>query len=186
MRRKGLVQATLIADGSSFETRRVAALDLDHEGISGDRHRGPLRKAGGREPWYARGTPIRNMRALSLVSEEDLSAIAQALDIPALAPEWIGANLLVRGLPHFSFLPAGTHLFFEGGAVLVATGLNKPCRVAGAAIERHVADGRDLALAFPQKAQGLRGIVAVVERPGVIAAGSGFEARIPDQWIYPG
>lgn len=186
MRRSGQTIATLIADGDGFQTRPVPALTLDCDGISGDNHHGPVRKAGGREPWHRRGTLIRNTRAVSLVSRDDLAAIARALDIEAVDPAWIGANLVLDGFPHFSFLPAGTRLFFAGGAVLLVTEINRPCRIAGAAIAGHIPARPDLALDFAKKAQGLRGVVAVVERAGRIADQDSVEAHIPAQWTYPG
>lgn len=186
MRRKGVVKQVLVADGGDFETRPVAQLDLDLQGIAGDRHYGATRPAGAREPWYPRGTIIRNERILSLVAPDDLSAIAHAMAVAAVRPEWLGANAVIDGVPHFSFLPPGSRLFFEGGAVLAITAQNKPCRYAGAAVARHVPDSAGLDLLFTEKAQGLRGLVATIERPGAIRPDMAVDIRIPEQWIYDG
>jgi MOSC domain-containing protein YiiM len=170
----------------SFETEAVGALDLTFEGIAGERHAGALRGADARTPWFPRGTPIRNSRQVSLVARDDLAGIAAALGIPAVEPGWLGANLVVSGLPHFSFLPRGARLFFPGEAVLAVEGMNAPCRFAGAAVGRRHPDRRGLDLDFPSAAKRLRGIVAWVERPGRIATGDDVWVQVPEQWIWHG
>ena len=42
----------------------------------------------------------------------------------------------------------------------------------------------DLEMAFPKQSDGLRGLVAWVEKEGTISVGEAFEARVPAQWIY--
>jgi len=166
--------ACLIADGVDFVTRPVAALTLDFAGIVGDLHAGFTRPSTSREPWYPRGTEIRNDRQLTIVSREELEAVAGAMDLPAIDPAWIGANLVVAGVADVSALPSGARLFFDNGATLVVEAENGPCRTAGRSIARHF-PGRDgLDLAFPQHAHRKRGVVASVEKPGTIAAGEGF------------
>ncbi|MBX8785530.1 molybdenum cofactor sulfurase, partial [Ochrobactrum sp. GRS2] len=76
------------------------------------------RRAGGREPWYQRGTVIRNDRELSLISLEELEKIAAAMGLDAIRPEWIGANIVVEGIADFTLLPAGMVLFFDSGLTL--------------------------------------------------------------------
>jgi hypothetical protein len=168
----------------SFETSAVPALDLGFEGISGDRHGGMTRRSGGREPWYPRGTEMRNERQLSIVCTVELQAIAAALAIPHLKPEWIGANLVLDGIPEFTLLPPRTCLFFAGGVTLRIDGLNVPCRSAGRGIARHYPERRNLDLDFVKAARRLRGLVAWVEKPGQIEVGETLEVRIPEQWIY--
>ena len=63
----GTVTACLIADGGTFVSRPVGRLTLDFTGIPGDYHAGATRKSGSREPWYPRGTEIRNDRQLTIV-----------------------------------------------------------------------------------------------------------------------
>ncbi|TIU31562.1 MAG: molybdenum cofactor sulfurase, partial [Mesorhizobium sp.] len=55
-----------------FETRPVEELRLGFDGIEGDFHAGATRRSGGREPWYPRGTEMRNERQLSLVAADEL------------------------------------------------------------------------------------------------------------------
>ncbi len=167
-----------------FQTGPTAELVLDLEGITGNRHRGWSRKADARVPYLPRGTIVRNERQLSIVSAEELAEIARRLEIPALDPCWIGANVVVSGIPHVSYLPRGTHLAFASKAILIVTDQNAPCRLSGAAIARHFPDRPDLELGFPKHAGGLRGVVATVEHPGVIISGAAFAARLPMQWLY--
>ncbi|GLK70995.1 MOSC domain-containing protein [Ancylobacter dichloromethanicus] len=174
---------TLIADGPGFATREVAELALTLEGIAGDRHAGFARAADSRVPWYPRGTPIRNARQVSLVAPDELAEIARRLGLAELRPEWIGANLLIEGVPRLTGLPPGTRLHFPGGAALVVEGENAPCRHAGAAIAAQTGQG-GAELGFAQRAKGLRGLVAWVERAGTLATGAALEVRVPEQRIW--
>lgn len=177
------LSATLIADGEGFATRAVPALAVTLEGVPGDRHAGHARPADSRVPWYPRGTPIRNARQLSLVAADELAEIARRLGVSEVRPEWIGANLVIEGVPRLTALPAGTRLHFPGGAALAVEGENAPCRHAGAAVAR--ASGEASAeLAFPKLAGGLRGLVAWVERAGELVADSPFEVRVPPQRLW--
>ncbi|KAG1651135.1 putative metal-sulfur cluster biosynthesis proteins YuaD [Nymphon striatum] len=140
----------------------------------------------GREPWYERKTEMRNERQLTLVAHDELSLAAKEMGLDKIAPEWIGANLVINGIPNLSFLPASTLLFFEGGVTLKIDFQNAPCRSAGSAIARNLGrDGDvDLALKFKDAAKRRRGLTAWVEKPGTISVGEKVTARIPEQWIY--
>lgn len=176
----------VVPAGSEVESVAVDGLQLQLEGVPGDRHYGFTRKAGSREPWYPRGTVISNIRQLSVVSAEELAEVAARLRLSELRPEWVGANLVISGVPHLSYLPAGTRLHFADGASLAVAEPNAPCRKAGRAIAAHCPGRKDIALGFAREAQWLRGIVATVERPGSVTAGSAVEVRVPQRWIYPG
>ena len=121
-----------INDAQGFVSSQVAGLDLDFEGIPGERHVGFTRPADARVPWYKRGTVIRNVRHVSLVSVEELAQIADLMGLSAIQPEWLGANIVLAGLPRLSFLPTGSRLFFAGGAVLAAEGVKVPPPAAAA------------------------------------------------------
>ena len=185
-RLQGRVDAVLIARETHFVTVAENALDLTFEGITGDHHTGATRKAGGREPWYPRGTAIRNERQVSLVAADELSAIAREMGVDSVKPEWLGANLVISGIADFSMLPPRTLLFFDGGVTLKVDGQNAPCKIAGRAVAEGLghADRDETALAFVKAAKRLRGLVAWVEKPGRIEAGEALEARVPEQWLY--
>ena len=180
------VAGVYVAPFDHFETRAVEALALGFDGIEGDFHAGTTRRSGGREPWYPRGTEIRNERQLSIVAPDELAEIARRMGITELKPEWIGANLLLEGIPRFSMLPAGTLLFFAGGVTIKVDFQNGPCRIAGRSVAENakMPDHEAGSLAFARQAKRLRGLVAWVEKPGRITMGEAVSVRIPEQWIY--
>ena len=180
------VSGVYTATGGDFVTAPAATLELGFDGIAGDFHAGFTRRSGGREPWYGRGTEMRNERQLSIVAADELAAIAQGMGIAEVRPEWIGANLVLDGLPHLSMLPAGTLLFFAGGVTIKVDSQNGPCRLAGRSVAKRagMADVEAGALLFPKVAKRLRGLVAWVEKPGTVKPGEAVSARLPEQWIY--
>lgn len=201
-RLKGRVAQVLKAAGRDFVSAPVAQLPLTYDGIEGDYHARATRLSGGREPWYKRGTPMRNERQLSILSREELAVIADNLGLPRVEAGWIGGNLVLEGIPDMTYLPPRTLLFFEGGVTLRVDGHNAPCRSAGAELARHVGASRtggplagpvegavdwgrtDMALAFVEAAHMKRGLVAWVEREGVIKPGEAVTAKVWEQWIY--
>ncbi len=181
---EGKAEALYRAEGDDFTSHEVDVLTLTFEGITGDYHEGISRNSGGREPWYPRGTEMRNERQLSMLSAAELAIVAQRLDIPVIRPEWIGCNILMGGIDNLSFLPPRTILMFEGGATIRIDGNNGPCKVSGRAIAAHYEGREDLALGFSREAKNIRGLVGWVEKTGVIKKGEAFTGRIPAQWIY--
>ena len=179
--------AALLVPSEVFpESRRVETITLDLGGIPGTRHHGFTRKAGPREPWYARGMEMRSGRALTIVSVEELPMIAAGMNVPAIEPEWIGANVVLAGIPRLSWLPAGTRLIFADATVVVEA-QNAPCHISGKSVARHAdPEGKvaGLALEFPKKAQGLRGLDASVERAGTIRTGEVISVKVPRQSVW--
>jgi hypothetical protein len=182
----GKVAGTFTAPFDHFQTSPVDGLDLTFEGIEGDFHAGYTRRSGGREPWYPRGTEMRNERQLSIVAPGELARIARAMNIAEVRPEWIGANLLIADIPNLSMLPSGTLMFFRGGVTLKVDSQNGPCRIAGRAVAENakMPDHEAGSLEFPKAARRLRGLVAWVEKPGRIEPGEEVSVRVPEQWIY--
>jgi hypothetical protein len=182
------VEAVLVADGSTFATRPVERVEMDLEGIvlgeGRERHRGFSRGADVRVPWFPRGTPIRNSRQVSLVSREELDGVAADLGIPEVMAEWLGANIVVSGVPSFSFLPRGTRLMFPGKLALAVEDQNAPCRGPGRNIAAQHPGRPGLDLDFVKVASRRRGLVAWVERAGTVTTGETAELRIPEQWVW--
>ncbi len=174
----------LMADGKDFVTRPVDGLDLDFNGIAGDRHAGLTRRSTAREPWYPRGTEIRNDRQLTVVSALELAEVARAMDLPVIEPGWIGANLVFDDIPELTSLPAGTKLLFEGGATVNIEAENAPCRAAGRSIGLHFPDREKLELLFPRLARQKRGVVASVEKPGTVRRGEAVKVLVPLRRLY--
>lgn len=185
-KREGRVLGVYITSdrrSEGFQTAPSARLQLALDGVPGSRHQGWTMLADARVPYLPRGTTMRGTRAVSLVSAEDMREAAHRLNVTDLDPRWIGANIVIEGIERFSFLPRGTRLFFESGAILTIEAQNAPCRFAGAAIARHTSRA-DIELEFPKVAKRLRGVVASVEHPGMVTAAGVVTARIPEQWLY--
>ena len=158
------------------------SVELDIEGFPGDRHRGFTRVAwqGDKDP---EGTVRRNERQWSGVSSEELTLISERLDLARpLEASTLGANLCVVGVPDFSQLPRGTRLLFPSGAALVIEESNPPCKEMGmqiaAAYETNAGEPADYRL-FPKHSIGLRGVVGVVDVPGLIRDGDRVVVEIP-------
>lgn len=182
----GQVSGLYMAEGDSFETAVTDNLHLGLKGIKGDLHSGFSRKSGGREPWYTRGTKMRNERQISIVSAGELAIVARRMGLDEIKPEWVGANMVIDGIPQLSMIPSGTLMFFRGGVTIKIDAQNGPCRFAGALVAKRagMADEQAGALEFPKAAKRLRGLVGWVEKPGVINNGEDVSVRVPEQWIY--
>jgi hypothetical protein len=161
----------------------VEMLELDWGGPLRDVHHGLTRAACVRvRRQYPEGTEIRNARQLSILSEEEMAEVAEGLGLERLAPEWLGASMVIRGIPDFTAIPPASRLIFEGGAALLADTENEPCRFPADEIERvHPGHGR----AFPRIAAGRRGITASVERPGVLRLGESARLHVPRRRPWP-
>ena len=79
----GAIAGLYKAVGRDFVTSAVDELPLVFEGIPGDVHAGHTRKSGAREPWYPRGTEMRNERQLSILSVEEMRLVARRLIFPS-------------------------------------------------------------------------------------------------------
>jgi hypothetical protein len=180
------VSGLFAAPYDHFQTRARDALELTFEGIEGDFHGGSTRKSGSREPWYPRGTEMRNERQLTVVAADELAQIAAGMGIAEVQPEWIGANLVLEGIDRLSMLPRGTLMFFKNGVTLKVDDQNGPCKLSGRSVAENakMEDVQAGALLFPKVAKRLRGLVVWVEKPGMITVGEEVTVRLPEQWIY--
>lgn len=163
-----VVEVLSATDTESLVAHQVPVLDLDFGGVLGDRHYGVARPANTRQArYYPPGTMIRNRRQLTVVSVEELAEVASRLEVSEVRAEWLGANLLVEGIPHLSALPMGTRLLFPSGVGLVCEGVNQPCRLPGKVLQEHFPQSGAQSQ-FVRAAYGRRGIAASVECPGAI------------------
>lgn len=167
-----------------LESASRSVLELDYAGPKGEAHGGLTRPACSRvSALYPKGTEIRNTRQLSVLSAEEMAAIAAAMGLTALDPALLGANLVLEGLPDLSFLPPSARLQAEDGATLVIDMNNRPCRYPGEAIE---AAHPGFGAAFKEAAKGRRGVTAWVERPGRLVLGGKLRLFVPDQRPWEG
>ena len=181
----GRVLGTYAALDGGFVSAPYPEIELSYAGIPGDSHAGLVRPSGAREPWYPRGTPMRNERQISILSDEELAEVAATLSIARLEPEWIGGNLLITGIPHLSLLPPRTLLLFPSGATIRVDGDNGPCRKSGKAIAAQVPGRDDIEFGFVKAALNRRGLVGWVEREGVVGPGDIVTAMTWRQTLYP-
>lgn len=180
----GVTDAILInTDAADICTQAVASIDADYGGFPGDVHYGLTRRSCVRvRRQYPKGTEIRNTRQVSILSSEDLAGIAADLGIETLKPEWVGANLVLSGIPKLTQLPPSSRLIFPSGVSLVVDMENEPCKFPGEVIESHYPGHGG---AFARSARGRRGLTAWVERPGTIQSGDAVAVHMPPQRIYP-
>lgn len=143
-------------------------LEANLEGFVGDKHAGFTKRADVRNPEYKRGSLMRNDRQWSAVSPQELAEVAKVMRIPHLDPAWLGANLALAGIPNFTALPKGTKFIFPSGAVLVVEEENYPCVGPGRVIAAKYPELELKANRFPKMAMGKRGLIGVIERPGLI------------------
>lgn len=167
---------------SGLEKARTDEISLLFSGIVGDCHGGLTRKSDSRMlKQFKRGTPVKNVRQASILSVEELADIARAMEVPAVQPEWVGANLVTSGIPDLTLLPPSSRLQFSSGATLVIDMENLPCRYPAAIIEKHHPEHtRGFVAAATRK----RGLVAWVESEGVVSTGDAITVWIPPQRIY--
>ena len=153
-------------------------------GIKGEAHSGLTRPSCGRvKAQYEYDTKIRNTRQLSIVSDEELEKIAKTAGLDRIEPEWLGASMVIRGIPDFTFIPPASRLQFADGTTLTVDMENRPCLLPAKVIEQ-AAPG--YGKAFKPAAANLRGITAWVEREGQIKVGDTVNLHIPGQRAWQG
>ena len=168
---------------AALASTALAEMTLWFDGPAGESHAGLTRPSDSRVlAQYPRGTEIRNVRQLSIVSAEDLAAIAAGIGLDRLDPALLGASIVVEGIPDFTLVPPSSRLQGEGGATLTVDMENHPCHLPGREIEaRHPGHGQ----AFRMAARARRGVTAWVERPGTLRLGEVLRLHIPAQPAWP-
>ncbi|MFK7992492.1 MAG: hypothetical protein AB8B87_00035 [Granulosicoccus sp.] len=175
---KGTVRFLGINDTpGDLSTTTVSAVDVDYGGFIGDSHSGVTRASCVRVvSQYPKGTEIRNTRQISALSAEEIESIRSSMDMDTLNPEWVGANLVLEGLPEFSKIPPSSRLIAPNGTSLVVDMENAPCRFPGDVIEKH---RPGFGGKFPKAALDKRGVTLWVERTGKLETGDILSLHIP-------
>jgi MOSC domain-containing protein YiiM len=168
----------LIARGEGFVTEVTGEVMLLFGGFAGDRHFGLTRPSCSRTPWHPRGTAIANTRQISIVSEEECGVVAAEMGIARIYPSWLGANLATKNIPDLSGLPPSTRMVFPSGATLFITEENVPCRYPGKVIAQEYGHP-ELAGTFVKAALHRRGVLALVEREGLIKTDDRLKLIMP-------
>ena len=168
---------------NSLESTAYNTLEFAPEGIVGDNHAGMMVKTTGRLlPIYPRGTLIRNNRHWSMISEDELAEIAQRMGVAEIRPEWLGANIVVRGVADLTKLPPLSIFIIrpdDGNDKIVLTnyGENDPCIAPHRKIVEKL--GFEPPTGFVEAAIGRRGLVGWVEKTGVVSVGDTFKILLP-------
>ena len=168
------------ADG--FDKAASGTLNLLFFGPEGDCHAGLTRVSDSRTLLlYPRHTEIRNVRQITIVSPDELQAIANALGVSHIDPTWLGANMLLSGIPDLTLLPPSTRIQFPSGATLVVDMENAPCsQVAKVVVQHHGEAGWNFVKAATQK----RGVTAWVECQGEVKVGDAATLVLPPNRVY--
>lgn len=160
------------------------ALTLGFDGIAGERHQGALRKSCGRvRNLHPEGTEIRNLRQLSILSAEEMAQMAADMGMETLDPIYLGATIVLKGIPDFSHIPPSSRLQGPDGVTLTVDLENRPCIFPGKEIEK---DHKGFGPKFKPAATGRRGVMAWVERPGALKIGDQLRLFVPDQPAWRG
>lgn len=168
---------------ASLRARPADVLILGWGGPEGEAHGGVTRPSCSRvAALHPRGTEIANARQVTIVSRDDLDAIAADMGIEALDPALLGATLVIEGVPDLSHVPPSSRLQGPDGATLVVDMANRPCHLPAREIDREVTGA---GAAFKVAARGRRGVTAWVERPGALKIGDGLRLFVPDQPAWP-
>ena len=172
------------------QTRSVKSIDLNINGIIGERHYGLMERSDGRvKHIYQKNTEIRNNRQWTAMSVYEKELIDKEMGLNGqFRPEQIGMNILLDGYKNLSTLPPLTYLVFtnknellpedSNKVVLVIYGEILPCAIAGRSVAKETGLDKDGTL-FPKKSIGYRGTSGWVERGGKINIGDNVFIYLP-------
>lgn len=157
----------------------VGEMPLGFAGPMGEVHAGLTRPACSRvRAQHPRGTTIRNVRQLCIVSAEEMAVVARELGLSAFDYGWVGASVVLEGIPDLTHLPPSSRLQGPDGVTIVVDMENLPCQQPAVTIGRATGgQGK----AFKTAASGRRGVTGWVEREGVLRPGDRLRLHIPGQ-----
>jgi hypothetical protein len=166
-----------LAKGIRAESRDE--LFASYAGFEEDVHAGLTRPSCVRmTETYPKGTDIRNVRQLSILSAEELAMTAADMGLKTLDPAYLGASMIIEGIPDFTHIPPNSRLQAASGATITIDMENRPCVLPGREIEQ---DSPGHGPKFKAAAKGRRGVTAWIEREGMVKVGDALRLFIPDQ-----
>ncbi|GGL72383.1 MOSC domain-containing protein [Wenxinia marina] len=154
-------------------------MPLGFGGYEGEVHAGVTRPSCSRvTAQHPRGTEIANVRQLCVVSVEEMAAVAAELGMERIDYAWVGASVVIEGIPDLTHLPPSSRLQGPDGATLVVDMENLPCQEPAVTMTKATGgQGK----AFKAAAKGRRGVTAWVERPGTLRVGDAVRLHVPAQ-----
>ena len=166
-------------DRADIRSRSIKSGFASYAGFEDDFHAGLTRPSCVRvKSQYTQGTEIRNARQFSILSAEELEAIASQIGVAALDPHLLGASIVLRGIPDFTHVPPNARLQAASGATITIDTENRPCVLPGREIEQ---DSPGHGPKFKSAAENRRGVTAWIEREGLLRVGDTLRLFIPDQ-----
>lgn len=172
----------VIGQEDNLRSAQLAQAYLGFAGIEGEFHGGLTRPSCSRTlAQYPKETEIRNVRQLTILSQEELDLIALEMELERIDPIWLGASMVIQGIPDFSHVPPSSRLQANSGASLTIDMENRPCIFPGREIDK---DHPTLGPKFKPAAVNRRGVTAWVEREGGVEIGDEVRLHIPDQPVW--
>lgn len=168
-----------VAPNAGLRSVSMPALTMTYAGAEGEAHSGLTRASCVRvRAQWPEGTEIRNVRQLSVMSQEEIDEIAADCSLDTLDPALLGCSVVVKGISDFSHVPPSSRLQSEDGTTIVVDMQNRPCNLPSREIELdHPTHGKP----FKAAAKGKRGVTAWVEREGTFRVGDKVTLHVPDQ-----
>jgi hypothetical protein len=159
----------------------VNKINCDFNGITDDYCNRLTYLSTGREKTFTpKGTPIANLRQITILSEEELKQIQSDMNISILDPMWLSPNIIIKGYDNFSALQPGTILKFSSGCILYISMQNPPCTAISDVLKEVLPEtDRPNAKLFCKAALYSRGLVAIVYAEGEITVNDTVEVLIP-------
>ena len=161
----------------------VEVMPLTFAGFASEVHAGETRASCSRVlKQHPRDTVIRNVRQLCVVSAEEMAEVARNMGLDAMNYAWVGASLVLEGIPDLTHLPPSSRLQGPDGVTLVVDMENLPCQEPAVTIENALpGQGKG----FKRAAMGKRGVTAWVEREGTLRLGDEVRLHVPAQrgWL---
>ena len=162
----------------------LTEMPLSFAGFAGESHAGLTRPSCSRVlKQFPRGTEIRNVRQLAVVSAEEMAEVAATMELAAIDYAWVGASLVLEGIPDLTHLPPSSRLQGPDGVTLVIDMENLPCQEPAVTIDKAMPG---MGKGFKRAAEGKRGVTAWVEREGVLRLGDVVTLHVPQQRAWRG
>ena len=166
-------------DRTALKSELRDHLDLTFQGVDGECHHGATRPSCSRvSSQYPKGTPIKNERQVCIISQEELDQIASAMNLDSIDPARLGATIVIKGIPDFTFVPPSARLQAPSGATVTVDMENRPCHLVTRSLN---AEHGETEVTFKAAAKNLRGVCAWVAAEGRVAIGDTLTLHIPDQ-----
>ncbi len=170
-------------DAGTLRSEPLDKVEATLDGFPGEAHGGATRPSCTRvkTQYPKRGTSIRNVRQLTILSAEELAEIAAKMEMEYIDPAWIGVSMIIEGIPDFSHVPPSSRLMAPSGAGIAIDMENRPCIYPGREIEK---EAEGFGKRFKPAATDRRGVTAWVEYGGGLAVGDELTLHIPDQPVW--